>query len=364
MKLIFAFILAYLASGSLLRADSIPLIFNGMQLHYGFVIPHSEKIKDVAFTNPVGIEFIHGKLHTSFSDWQVFNNFWVSGLKGRYFNFRYPQVLGSVFDITAFAGPLVSQGRKHQLTISGGAGISYHTAIYDQIENPLNQFFSTRISFPLYVEAKFKYRFNDRSFITLSGCYNHISNGGIKQPNFGMNFPTAALGFEHFNIRIPDPENNFRFIAPSRSGNVSIVLQALSSYKVMDATPDFPEKGFLVYGFHARASKPLGSIYSINAGGEFIIDGYIRESVKREGKNTDNKRFAFTLGQDFTFGRILFTQYIGIYTYAPYKARNMVYQKYELAYKTPGRIMYGVFLKSHLYVAELLGLTIGYQLIR
>ena len=251
MRLILSFLLVYVASVSLLRADSIPLIFNGLQLHYGFVIPHSSKIRDVAFTSPVGVEFSHGKLHTSFSDWQGFNNFWLSGFKGRYFNFQYPEVLGSVFDVTAFAGPLVSHGRKHQLTISGGAGISYHTAIFDQVKNPLNQFFSTRISFPLYVEAKFKYRLNDRSFITLSGCYNHISNGGIKQPNFGMNFPTASIGFENFNTRIPD----------SRSGNLSFLLQALSSYKVMDSTPDFSEKGFVVYGFHTH-SKDFHSKYT------------------------------------------------------------------------------------------------------
>lgn len=42
----------------------------------------------------------------------------------------------------------------------------------------------------------------------------------------------------------------------------------------------------------------------------------------------------------------------------------MVYQKYELAYKTQRRIMFGVFLKAHLYIAELIGLTMGYQLIR
>ena len=32
-------------------------------------------------------------------------------------------------------------------------------------------------------------------------------------------------------------------------------------------------------------------------------------------------------------GKVIFTQYFGFYLYSPYKARNPLYQKYELAYK-------------------------------
>ena len=363
-KQIFVILLVLYQSVFIIKADTIPLIHSSFQLHYGFIIPHSASIREVSHTNPVGFEFNRGKFHTSFNDWKVFNAYWISGMSIRYFDFQYPKVLGSVFDVSVFAGPVVSHGQKHIFTIIGGAGLSYHNKIYHPVENPLNQFFSTRISFPLYIDARFKYRLGNRTFITLSGCYNHISNGGFRQPNKGMNFPTLAMGIEQFNIPFPGLDDNYSSIKGARKRSASVTLQALSSFRVINGTKDFPEKGCFIYGFHVGASKALGSIYSLNAGAELIIDGYIRETILREQTNIDYKRFAFTLGQDFTLGKVIFAQHLGIYTYSPYKATNKVYQKYELVYRTQGRLMFGVFLKAHLHVAELMGVSINYQLIQ
>jgi hypothetical protein len=363
-KLILVILFLLFHSDYLIKADTIPLIHSSFQIHYGFIIPHSASIRQVSYTNPVGFEFNHGKFHTSFKDWKVFNDYWISGLNVRYFNFDNPEVLGSVLYGSVFAGPLVSHGKKYMFIIIGGAGLSYHNKIYHPIDNPLNQFFSTRISFPLYLSTMFKYRLGERTFITLSGSYNHISNGGFRQPNMGMNFPTLAMGIEHFNIPFPALDNNYRSNTIVGKRKVSVTLQALSSLRVINSTGDFIEKSCFIYGFHMRVSKPLGSLYSLNAGAELIVDGFIRETTLREQTNIDHKRFALTLGQDFTFGKVMFVQYFGFYVYSPYKARDNVYQKYELVYKTPCRLMFGVFLKAHRHFAELMGVTVNFQLMK
>lgn len=359
---IFVFSIAFYLSVFVLNADTIPLRYSNIQFHYGFIIPHSAAIREVSYTHPVGIEFNRGKFHTSFNDWKVFNNYWISGIGIRYFNLQYPIVLGSIFDATVFAGPVVSRSRKHLLIIIGGAGLSYQTKIYHPEDNPLNQFFSTTLSFPIYINAKFKYRVGNRTFVTVSGCYNHISNGGIKQPNKGMNFPTLSLGVEQFNMPFPELDDNYKLYSGTGKRSVSVRLQILSSYRVINRTIDFPGKGCYIYGINMHVSKPFGSLYSINAGGEFIIDGYIKETILREKTNIDHKRLSVMLGQDFTFGRAIFAQYLGIYAYSPYKARNPVYQKYELLYKTKGRLMFGVFIKAHMHVAELMGVNINFQI--
>ena len=185
------------------RADTIPDVYYGTQFHYGFIIPHSKSIEALSHTNPVGLEISRNKLHTSFNKWKVFNTYWTSGFEARYFNYQNPTVLGGVFDVTMYAEPVLKKCGRFLLTIRGGTGICYHTKIYDPDENPLNLFFSSPLSFPLYVDLRFKYRITDRTLLTLSGCYNHISNGGIKLPNKGMNFPTVALGLEQFRMNFP-----------------------------------------------------------------------------------------------------------------------------------------------------------------
>lgn len=103
-------------------------------------------------------------------------------------------------------------------------------------------------------------------------------------------------------------------------------------------------------------------MYSLNAGAEIIMDGYIRESLKRSQIDLDYKRFAVTLGQDFKFGSFNFTQYFGYYLYSPNAARHNIYQKYELAYNIARNLYSGVYLKAHAQVAESMGFTFNFKI--
>jgi hypothetical protein len=346
------------------RADTIPSVFTGFQAHYGFIIPHSKAIEPVSHTNPYGFELSFNKLHTSFNRWQVFNAYWISGIQAGYFNFQNRDILGSIFDITFFAEPVVSHRRNYFLSIRGGTGISYHTRFYDKLENPLNRFFSTSLNFPLFVDVRFKYRLADRTYFTISGCYNHISNGGFKQPNKGMNFPTLALSVERFHRVVPDLDHNYASGLVVPKPGVSMLIQAILAVKILEEAGGFPEKRAFIYGFHFRVSKQIRTYYALNLGSEMIFDDYIRETIKREQTGLDYKRFAITAGQDFLLGEVIFTQYLGFYIYSPYKARNSIYQKYELAYKFKPNLMAGVYLKAHLQVAEMMGLSFSYFLFK
>jgi hypothetical protein len=342
--------------------DTIPHVFAGFQAHYGFIIPHSESIRNVSHTKPYGIEISYCNFHTSLKDWKVFNSYWISGIEMSYFNFQNPEILGYIFAISAFAEPVISSGKKYLFTVKGGGGLSYHNKIYDQTENPLNMFFSSRISFPLYVSARFKYKIGNRTFFTLTGSYNHISNGGYKQPNKGMNFPTLALGLEHFQKTPPVLDDKSFPSMERRKPGMFLTIQALTTIRVIGKEGDFPQKECFIYGFNTRVTKPLGAIYSLNAGAEIICDRYIRETLRRNQIRTDYKRFAVTLGQDFTLGKVIFTQYFGYYLYSPNKARNPIYQKYELALNISKTISLGVYIKAHAQVAESTGITFNYKI--
>jgi hypothetical protein len=344
------------------EADSIPNIFLGFQLHYGYIIPHSESIKDISNTNPYGFEISRRKFHTTYKDWQVFNAYWISGVEASYFNFQNPNILGYAFAISAFAEPVICYGKRYFFTIKGGGGLSYHSKIYDPDNNPLNLFFSSRTSFPLYVSARFKYRIFDRTYFTLSGSYNHISNGGYKQPNKGMNFPTMAIGLEYFPMVPPALDNDFPARKERLKPGMYFTIQALTTVRVISEDENFPQKACFVYGLHTLISKPFGQIYGINAGVEILCDGYIRESLIRDQVDLDYKRFSVTAGQNFTFGKTNFTQIFGVYLYSPNKARNPVYQKYELAYNIFKNFSLGVYIKAHAHVAESSGFIINYSI--
>lgn len=360
MRTRFVFYILVTLSLNTLRADTIPIRNYGFRAHYGFIIPHSKAIEEVSHTNPFGFEISLNKLHTSYDRWKVFNSYWFSGCQAGYFNYQYPEVLGSVFDITAYAEPVLAHGRNYFFTIRGGMGISYHTRYYDRDSNPLNQFFSTSLNFPLFVELRMKYRFAGKTFLTLSGCYNHISNGGFKQPNKGMNFPTFALGLEHFRSAVPLLDHDYIRASLADDRIISLSVQALSALRILGETDEYGEQPAFVYGLSARVIRQTKTWYSINAGTEIIADGYLREIIWREGTGIDHMRVALTAGQDFVLGNVTFTQYLGFYIYSPFKALKPVYQKYELAYRFTQRLSAGFYLKAHLHVAELMGLNLNY----
>jgi hypothetical protein len=337
------------------KPDTAIYYFTGYQAQYGFIIPHTAEIEPVSHTNPFGFEISFNRLCTSYKSWKVYNRYNISGFQLSYFNYQNPEILGSAFVLTIFTEPIISFGERWLFSIKGGMGISYHTRVYDPDNNPLNEFFSTRVSFPLYLMARFKYRISRNLNFTLSGSYNHISNGAMHVPNYGMNFPTLLLGIEYFQK--PLPRLNKVYTADhSRTSSQYLIIQTLTGYKVVYSEAEY------TFGLHTRYTWQLRSHYALNAGAEIILDGGVKRMIEVEKKEVDYKRFAITAGQDFIFGKMSFTQYFGFYIYSPYEAKNMIYQKYELSYRFLPEFMAGVYLKAHSSEAELFGITFNYVL--
>jgi hypothetical protein len=300
------------------------------------------------------------RVRKTFESWSVFNSFWFHGLQFSYFNFQNPDVLGSAFVLTPFAEPVVFNRNKFLLTLRTGLGISWVTEIYDEETNPTNMFFCTHIAFSPYMALRMRYRLSSEWFLTLSGFYNHISNGGMKQPNYGMNFPTVALGAEY--VRDPFTLERKAYTIEDRDKYKVWYyrLQAFGGLKVADETEEYPEVVAVVSAINLEAFRRLGMHYAIGFGAEYVNDRELKEEIKRAGLDVDNKRVALTASQDFHFGKVIFSQHFGIYVYAPYEAVDPVYQMYGLGVRLSRRILTGVFLKAHRHMADFMGLSLSY----
>jgi hypothetical protein len=338
------------------KRDSLDYYNTGFNVHYGFIIPHTEAIEPVSHTRPYGFDLSFNKLSTSFDSWRVFNRYNSKGVQLGYFNYQNPKVLGSAFVLSVFTEPIISSGEKYIFSIKAGAGLSYHTKVYDYYNDSLNKFFSTRLSFPLYLMVRFKYRISNNYYLTLSGCYNHISNGAIKIPNYGMNFPTLLVGLEYYRRPLPGLETKYAPVRDYNEHSRFLVIQALMGYKEVYG------EWVYAFGLHTRYTWQIRNHYALNGGAEIILDGGVKKMIEIENKSVDYERIALTAGQDFIFGKVIFTQYFGFYVYSPYKAKNSIYQKYELLYRFIPQLSAGFYLKAHTSDAELFGLSMNYYL--
>lgn len=169
----------------------------GVKAQGGFIIPHSTEIINVSGSRPVGLQFDVSRINRTVRAWNKCNCYSLVGLSLLYVNYQNPEVLGSSYNLGAYMEPLLTYKPRLNFRFRTGAGLTYLTDVYHATDNPTNLFFSSSLSGFLMVGFSAHYRIGSHWNANLGLHYNHISNGGLQQPNKGMNFPTLNFGMEY-----------------------------------------------------------------------------------------------------------------------------------------------------------------------
>ena len=337
-----------------------PPLLLGARTHYGFIIPHSKDIAGVSGSHPFGLELnvqwlMAQERYTRESGVIVKRGFLV-----HWINYDHPDVLGYCLSVAPYVEPLIRPDRRLYGSIQMGLGVSYLSKVYDEQTNPTNLFFSTPISFLLFTNAYLNFKVNPRWEVSLGFNYNHISNGGMKNPNKGMNFPTynagAAYNFRPMPIRRPVKNKAWK----TRPRHY-FYLQAVGSIKTAEATDAFPknEPRWLLGGI-AMAGRRVGRLSGLAAGTEWIHDGWARRVLDRAGDPTSAWKGGVLFGHELITGKVRFTVHLGAYVYNPSRTTDAVYQRYGLFYQAGRHIQFGTTLKAHRHVADVFDLRLGW----
>lgn len=329
----------------------------GVKAHAGFIIPHSTEIINVSDTRPVGVQVDVGRINRSVKAWNKCNCYSQVGISFAYFNYQNPDILGSSYNLIAYMEPLLTYKPRLNARFRAGAGLTYLTEVYNADTNPTNLFFSSSLSGFLMVGFSAHYKISDQLNANLGIHYNHISNGGLQQPNKGMNFPTLNVGLEYmlkpFDIR-PQP---FKAAVDKRVHPIAGTFGNLRSVPSSDAGPTVNLWQLGVYGGILRKFTTTNA-WLITA--EVSHDASIQEKGKREGEDVSPWLFSLLAGHQFCFGRFGFSQQIGHYTYRDYEFRTNFFQRYGITYLVASRISLGISLKAHAAEAEQMDVRAAY----
>jgi hypothetical protein len=327
----------------------------GLHGHYGFIIPHSRDVVHISDSDPWGVE---ADINFHFSDekaWRYLQAYPRLGISLACYNFNNPEVLGNAYALVIYAEPFLSAHKDFSLSFRLGGGIAYLDNIYDPKTNPENLFYSTSISFPLEANIMTNFRLSERYMVRAGVTYKHISNGGIRQPNKGINFPSATLGINYTLRPTLFPQRQLAGIseeAPQRHYLVALIASWQDRY-------DDPSKKLPLLGLTAYVSQPIGRLSALTAGAEWIADYTIRKELQDKNETKNYQRGALLAGHELRIGRVRLSQQLGIYVYAPHAARDPVYQRYGMEYHTNKMIFGGINLKAHRHVADFLDVRAG-----
>ena len=324
-------------------------------VHYGSVFAHSEAVQNTAGANPRGIELSYTRQRRDKGAVDLCNCYPRQGVVVSYFDFDN-EILGHGVMAGWMLEPTYRLGNKLQLGIKGVAGLTWMSNPFDSIKNPGNQSYSTAISAWLVVGASLSYPLGNKWRIQLGGNFEHTSNGGMKQPNKGVNFPTASLQLQY----TPNPEPYYR---GERNGEKfwkgkpwrkDLGIFGTGKRSVNEAGLGTRQP---IIGIMGVGSKQVGRINALTAGMEAYYDGFTNQRMKNDtlsGKSAG--RIGLMGGHEFLLGRFIFSQQLGVYLFKPAPYDLGWFHRWGFSGKISRHFWAGINLKAHLHVADFIDL--------
>ena len=333
----------------------------GFRANYGFIIPHSRAIAEISGSHPRGLEADLAWHLMRERTWKYCYCYPRAGFTLSWFDFNNPAILGHALAGYPYIEPYIRPQNRLSISFRFGIGPALVSKIYDEETNPDNFFFGGHLSFIVALNTALNCRVTEKLNARLAFNYNHISNGGLKEPNVGMNFPTLNAGIDYSlsPVRFPvRDKDTMRVLYTDRCWFDAYLL----------GTAKNAEKGedrlYPVFGAGLSYHFLAGRIIALNAGTEWVSDLSVKEKIRRiyagsSEKIPDHKRAAVLVGLDLLFGRFSFVHQWGIYYYEPYPARNRAYQRYGLNFRFDGNFYAGINIKAHGHVADLMDGRLG-----
>ena len=329
-----------------------------IKYHQASLLIHSDTLSPFTGCHPWGWELSATKHYLSENAWKNWNCYPRLGFSFYYWNFNH-HALGEAFSLMFYVEPHFDITPKTYFSFRGGFGVAYLSQPFDEVTNPLNVAYSTNLSFPLLLGASLNYHFNESWQGILSVNYNHISNGGISHPNYGLNYPSILIGMDYIVNPLPLPE---RVKIPFKEFPDKVNHWEISSFFALKDEEIGPRRRQPLVGLNVNYRKQIARINCLTVGMDIVWDYGVKYSLEQKNlEKKDFKRISLIAGHEFLLGRFVFSQLLGVYLYRPFIYSDPVFQRYALRFYATPAFFVGASLKAHGQNAEYPALLMGWK---
>ncbi len=328
-----------------------PFRYLSAHLYGGQIQIHSSRIEYFKGARPFGVGVDFAWKFVSDKAYALCQCYPSLGASLNYWDFGH-RALGNGVSGLFFVQPVLFSVWDTDISLKTGLGVSYLNNPYHEEANPLNITYSNHFGFPLMAGLSLSHSINDDWMLLLSGIFQHISNGGVNQPNLGINYVTVGIGIQRKldERSLPPPGTPSPFEPENGIRDVSVSL--IAGLK----EPTGSEDKALVLSLSGEYRHQFARINAWTVGGMVETDHSRDVSTLR-----DKSRISLTAGHAFLLGRFSFAQKAGIYLWRGHATHNSWFQYYTLDFDVMPGLGIGAGLKAHGRVAEFLGLRILYR---
>lgn len=331
----------------------------GLNFYAGQIIAHSADIENTAGAVPVGIEAEFSKLLSDSTTREICNCSPTLGFRAGYTDYNN-DILGRGGHAALFLHYNLIPGSRFNPYIGGTVGLGFINNPYHEVTNPDNQSYSLPVNAYLRAATGLEVNLTPHSSLNIELGFHHISNGGLAQPNRGINQPALSLGYRFTPrpsaLNIKSIKNNK---IKNRKGETSLSVFTGGSGNAVDYGE---KKRFPVWGAGVIGGLLLNNLNRLTLGLEWHYDGAHQHRIEELNLQGTAHRAALITGHEFVLGKFIFSQQAGIYLYDTARYHDMFYHRWGLSYRHKSNWHAGVSVKAHLNVAEFTAMRIGYYI--
>lgn len=330
----------------------------GIGVQHGFIFAHSEDVQNTRGARPTGIEGILSWQRNDSASYALCHCYPRQGVLLAYYDYDVG-LLGKSATAAYFLEPTYKIGNRVLFSFKGAAGLSYLSNPFDSIGNPGNQSYSTHASFYLLVGLGAWVQLSEHWWLNPGINYQHISNGGKRQPNKGINWPTAGITvsyqptFRPFYTSSRTSEKYWRNY--STRYDVALLGTFRNGYNEAGDRQRFPLGGLAL-----QAGRQVGNLSMLTVGAEAYHDEELQDKLRREGLNASPVKAGLLLGHEFLLGRFQFSQSLGVYVFDQTPYYDRIFHRWGLQYRINRHLSAGFNLLAHRQVAEFIDLRLAY----
>lgn len=335
-----------------------------LEVEKGFVLLHSQDIAPIGEAYPTAVGLSVQKWLLAEKHWNSCHCYPRLGLSIAAHDFDNREVIGWGFPVYGFIEPWYKMSDRLYLSIRASAGLIYLTKPYDEIENPLNLSYSLPVQAFLVLGGGLAYELNNHWRIGMQARFDHTSNGGLREPNKGINYPTLSFSADYslkpINLQALK-KKQYNPLQKKRALRINGFLAGKAGAKVGEGAFE-QEVTYLVSGLSLYYSHQFLRTSAFLVGTEWINNLAFKRQIERQGLNQDHNQLGFILGHEFLLGKFTFSQAAGFYLYKDYGAEANWYQRYSLLYRPIPGLAIGPGLKAHANVAEFVDFSLVWDI--
>ncbi len=326
----------------------------------GSIFAHTKDVENTKGARPFGIEVEYAWQHTDSVSYRKFFGLPFQGIRFSAYHFDNT-ILGNGYSLSYVIEPEIRFSKKVGIAFKASAGLSYLTNPYRPDFNPTNNSYSTHLNAYLDIGIRPYVQLSQQWQLALSGHYRHLSNAGIKLPNKGVNWITSEVVLQYHL----QPKMDIRPILTKYKKQQWLKQNRwdIYAFTANRAISNESNVKYSVLGMGINRAWQTGKTHALTIGTEVYKDYATAKQMENDrllGKSAI--RAGLLLGHEFLWGKIRFSQQLGIYMFNQSPYYPSWYHRWGLLYVFHPRWSAGVVLKAHKQVAAFPDLRIVHQL--